>query len=339
MKKFLWSLIIILVAFLAIAITFMALSPKNMTYEAEQTIDAPPHMVYNLVNDFTKWTLWSPVMQLDPETINTYSDLTMGPGARWSWKGNELVGEGQRKIIEAIEAESIKTEIEFSGIPTISRGQWIFTKDGDKTRVTWAYEGGDTAFPFRPFNVMYKRGFKKTYQKGLDKLKEVAEQRAKNKMYRGYQINDDFIDARIYLMNRQEVRMENVQQFYAQNLGALFMKAQKSKMTMDGMPSGLFFNDLSNSNTVDMAAAIPVEEEKSVEGAQMLNVPEGRAVQVNYYGDYSGISEAHAAIEDYIRDYGLLKTMPVVEEYMTDPGEEKDPSKWLTRIIYYIQDN
>ena len=34
--------------------------------------------------------------------------------------------------------------------------------------------------------------------------------------------------------------------------------------------------------------------------------------------------------------YGLLSDVPAVEEYLTDPGQEKDPSKWLTRITYYI---
>jgi len=28
--------------------------------------------------------------------------------------------------------------------------------------------------------------------------------------------------------------------------------------------------------------------------------------------------------------------VPVVEEYITDPGEEPDPEKWLTRITYYF---
>ena len=339
MKKFFWSLVIILVVFLVLAIALMAISPKNMNYEAEETIEAPPHMVYNLVNDLTQWTLWSPVLELDPEMENTYSDNTVGQGARWTWKGNDLVGEGQRKIIESVVGESIRTEIDFSGLPTISYGQWTFTSEGDETKVTWAYEGSDTAFPYRPFNLLYKRGFKKTYKKGLKKLKEIAEQRAKSKKYRGYQIADDILESRIYLMNRQEVRLENVQQFYAQNLGALFMKAQRAMMTMDGMPSGLFFNELSDSKVVDMAAALPVEEERSVEGAQVLVIPEGRAVQVNYYGDYAGISVAHLAIEDYLKDYGLLKNMPVVEEYMTDPGQEEDPAKWLTRVIYHIQED
>ena len=339
MKKFLWSIVIILIVFMALAISFMALSPKNMNYEAEQSIDAPPHMVFNLVNDLSKWTLWSPVLELDPDAENTYSDNTVGQGARWSWKGNELVGEGQRKILESVAGDSIITEIEFSGLPTLSQGKWTFVRDGDATIVTWAYKGGNTSFPYRPFNVLYKRGFKKTYKKGLKKLKQIAEERAKNKLYRGYKIADDVIESRIYLMNRQEVRLENVQQFYAQNLGALFMKAQNANMTMDGMPSGLFFNEISESNVVDMAAAIPVREDRNVEGAQLMIVPEGRAVQVNYYGDYSGITKAHEAIDDYIKDYGLLKVMPVIEEYMTDPGEEKDPSKWLTRVIYYIQEN
>jgi len=39
-----------------------------------------------------------------------------------------------------------------------------------------------------------------------------------------------------------------------------------------------------------------------------------------------------------MRDRGLFNSSPVVEEYITDPMEEKDPSKWLTKVIYYLSE-
>lgn len=338
-KKLLRYLIIILVVFLVLVVAFMFLSPKNMTFETSQTIKAPPHMVYNMVSNLEKWELWSPVKDLDPEAIHSYSDNPVGPGAKWNWKGNDKIGEGTREIVAATEGESIRTRIEFHGWDKESFDQWTFVPDGKETKVTWAFEGGDTAFPFRPFNVLMKRGYKKTYKNGLATLKELVEKRAIEKVYNGFKIEELIVDEKHYLINRQEVQLENIQQFYTQNLGALFLKAQQGNLTMDGMPSGLFWTMDNDASTIDMAAGIPVKEEANVEGAQMLTIPENQVLQINFYGDYSGISKAHEAMDDYLKDYNLFRNFPVIEEYVTDPGQEKDPSKWLTKINYYISEN
>ena len=41
-------------------------------------------------------------------------------------------------------------------------------------------------------------------------------------------------------------------------------------------------------------------------------------------------------MDEYMKDFGLLNNPPIIEEYVTDPSTEKDPAKWLTKIIYYI---
>ena len=45
---------------------------------------------------------------------------------------------------------------------------------------------------------------------------------------------------------------------------------------------------------------------------------------------------AHAAIAKYIAEKKLKVKNPVIEEYVGDPGVEKDPSKLLTKIYYLI---
>jgi hypothetical protein len=30
--------------------------------------------------------------------------------------------------------------------------------------------------------------------------------------------------------------------------------------------------------------------------------------------------------------------MPVIEQYVTDPGQEPDSSKWLTRVFYPVEE-
>jgi effector-binding domain-containing protein len=63
----------------------------------------------------------------------------------------------------------------------------------------------------------------------------------------------------------------------------------------------------------------------------------GKALKVDYYGDYAGSEQAHVAIMEYIDQNGLTAKEPVIELYITDPGMEPDTSKWLTTIYYLVE--
>jgi len=334
MKTLLKYLIILLILLAVLAIGLMALSPKQLVFDKSITINAPSEMVYNVVNDLKKWDSWSPITELDPDAEYSYTAKTKGVGAKWSWKGNNELGDGSQTIVEAVPNQSIKTELDVRSGEAYSN--WNFVKEGDKTNVTWGFEGGETSFVMRPFNYLMKKSMTKSYVRGLESIKAMVEKRSQDNIYNGYKINETYVGEKHYIMNRQEVSMDQIQQFYTQNLGALFIKAQGEKLDMDGMPSGLFYSWDQSKGTTDMAAAIPLKAAMTVPGAISQSLSDGKAITVDYYGAYDKTQEAQTAIEDYMQDNGLLVNYPIVHEYVTDPTEEKDPSKWLTKITYYI---
>jgi len=59
---------------------------------------------------------------------------------------------------------------------------------------------------------------------------------------------------------------------------------------------------------------------------------------LDFYGDYNHTSDGHDAIKEYMTDRGYLQDPPIIEEYVTDPTIEADPSKWLTKLTYYFTD-
>ena len=336
MKKLAKYLIIILSITLVLSIVLMAVSPKNLVVEKSIKIEAPANVCYNLVNDLGKWELWSPWFQLDPEAEHTYSDITYGAGAKWNWKGNEDLGEGSQTIIENDENNAVKMALEFQGWDGESFSDWVFTEKDGATEISWDFQGSDTPFFFRPFNLLMKSGLAKSYKEGLAALKGLAEERYSKNIYRGFEIKQTELEERNFVVSRQVVAFENMQQFYAQNLGSLFGRVQAAGLEMQGMPCGLFFDYDEMAQETDMAAAIPIASDVTIEGIMSHRIPAGMAIQLDYRGDYQGLKEAHTAIDEYMKDRLLLSNPPVVEEYITDPGQEKDPSKWLTRISYYI---
>ncbi len=314
----------------------MFLAPKKLIVEVSTKIESPSNVSFNLVNDLEKWSLWSPVHSLDPESIHEYTDNSEGVGAKWSWKGNENIGVGSQTIINSHSPDSIKMSLEFKGTKGEAFTFWTFEENKNKTKVSWKIEGPPTPFHLRPFNIFKKKALKKSFKSGLNELKRISEERSKENKYRGYLIKEVDLDERNYIMKRQEVDFANMQQFYTQNLGGLFSKVLASGEEMQGMPSGLFFKYDEQAKIADMAAAIPIKQAKEFSDAASYTIPSGKAIQVDYYGDYSGLSEAHIAIDEYIKDKALFYNYPVVEEYITDPGENEDPSQWLTRISYYF---
>lgn len=325
----------IILAILVIGIIVNMLAPASISTERSTTIKAPANMVYNMVNDLKAWDDWSPWLAMDTTMVNTYGDVSVGKGATVAWKSTSQ-GNGSQEIVETVIGEKIKTKMNFEGFEGDNYSSWAFAESDGETKVSWDFEGAKSPWLFKWMNFMIKPAINEAYDNGLAKIKEIAEKRASEKVYDGFKINEITTEDMHFVMNRAEIKLENIQQFYQQNLGALFGKVQKAGVEMAGMPSGLFFKYDESAGATDMAAAIPVKEPIAIKDASSYTVPASRALQIDYYGDYANTAAAHYAMEKYMSDYGLLSNPPTIEQYVTDPTQEPDPTKWLTKITYFI---
>lgn len=341
MKKVLYYFLGFLLLILLIYVGLCAVGTKNFNTERSLTIDAPKAMLFNMVNDLKTMEKWSPWFEKDPDMKVEYASTTKGVGASYSWSGNETVGEGSMTTIESVPASLHKSKMEFKGYDEPSTAEFNFNDKEGQTEVVWKhYSESDLPFLARGYMLVtgMKKAMEKDFENGLNKMAALANERVANKMYDGYKINEITQPEKHFILNRQQVAYDNVQQFYAGNLGSLFAKAQSAGVEMNGMPCGLFYSFNDQSKMVDMSAAIPIKEPLAIRGAQSLSIPESKAITVDYYGDYNGTPAAHEAVKSYMNDYGILNDPPYIEEYVTDPGEEPDPKKWLTKITYYISE-
>jgi len=127
---------------LALFAIFVAMQPDEVTVERSTTVAAPPQVVFDQVNNFHKWQAWSPWAKLDPAAKNTFEGPDSGEGARFSWAGNDQVGEGRMAIAESQSPEHIKIDLEFiKPFPAKNVTLFKFTPEGDGTKVTWNMSG------------------------------------------------------------------------------------------------------------------------------------------------------------------------------------------------------
>ncbi len=326
-----------LLGLIALGLIAAAFLPKHFEYSRSIDIDSSKETVYSIINDMKTWEEWGPWKKEDPTMKITYGEKTEGLGASYAWTG-ETSGKGTITITEETPPTFQKSRIEFEGQG--GGDAWFELEDteGGATKIDWTFSF-DVSWPFNIFPAISGDGdMNKMFDTGLSALKVMAE--AQPSTSGKYKVNPADFPGRTYLGIRETVKFDQPMSadFFADRFGQISKLMQKTKMEMDGPPSGLYFTWDEQTKTTDMAAAIPVKKGTAVNGGkiQTIEVPAGKAFVIDYYGSYTGTGEAHFAMDDYLKAKGITAGSPVIEEYVTDPGNEPDTSKWLTKIYYLM---
>lgn len=173
MKKVLIALAVVVVLFVIVVAT----RPSETHIERSGTMNARPEIAFAQINDFHKWTAWSPWEALDPNMKRTHEGSAEGTGAIYSWAGNDEVGEGRMTILESKPPEKIVIKLEFIK-PFAQTSETIFTvtKEGEGSKVKWEMnmKNGFLSKMAGMFMNLDKQ-VGGDFEKGLASMKNVAE--------------------------------------------------------------------------------------------------------------------------------------------------------------------
>jgi effector-binding domain-containing protein len=133
------------------------------------------------------------------------------------------------------------------------------------------------------------------------------------------------------------VPFTKIKDFFIQAYAKIGKAMAANKIKMNSAPLGLYFSYDEQKQITDMAAAIQVSKKVETGEIKMFGLPAGKSYVIDYYGPYDQVAPAYKAMELYMQANGLKQKSPVIEEYITDPGNEPDSSKWLTRIYFFAQ--
>ncbi len=152
-----------------------AFLPSGAHVERSVLIDRPPNVVFPLINSYERFNEWSPWYGLDPNAQYTYSGAASGVGAKMAWVGNDAVGSGNQTITASEPFTRVASDLDF-GEMGIAKVEYRLVPEGQGTRVTWAFSS-DAGWNLvgRWFNLLMDKFIGPDYEKGLAKLKAVAE--------------------------------------------------------------------------------------------------------------------------------------------------------------------
>jgi Polyketide cyclase / dehydrase and lipid transport len=159
------------------AIAFIATRPTNFRIQRSAQINAPGDVVFSIINDLRQWGQWSPYDKRDPNMKKTFAGPSAGPGAIYSWNGNNQVGEGRLTILESKPGELVSMRLEFSR-PFKANNHVDFrlvpTEGG--TRVSWIMDGKNN-FMHKAMSVIMNmdKMVGTDFEQGLANLNTVAQ--------------------------------------------------------------------------------------------------------------------------------------------------------------------
>jgi Polyketide cyclase / dehydrase and lipid transport len=132
-----WALLALVLLVLVVA----ASRPDHFRVERSRLVPASAVQVLALVQDFHRWTEWSPWEHIDPSMQRNYSGATSGVGAVYAWSGTGKAGAGCMEIREA-EADRVLIQLDFSKPFTAhNMAEFTLVNAGDATHITWAMFG------------------------------------------------------------------------------------------------------------------------------------------------------------------------------------------------------
>ncbi|UJR82817.1 SRPBCC family protein [Sandaracinus amylolyticus] len=150
--------------------------PSSFRVERKKLIAARPDAIFPKLDDFRRWTEWSPWEKLDPELQRTYGGSDRGVGASYAWKGNNKAGEGRMEIVESKPSERLALKLEFiKPFPATNTTIFTLTPSGEGTEVSWTMEGENT-FMGKVFSVFtdMDQMIGKDFEQGLENLERAA---------------------------------------------------------------------------------------------------------------------------------------------------------------------
>lgn len=171
------TVVIAVVALIAILLVYAALKPDTFRVERSTTIRAAPEKIFPLVNDLHQWERWSPWEKVDPAIQRAYSGAEGGVGAVYEWNGNKRIGQGRMEIVESQPSTKVVLKIDFiQPMEGHNKIDFVITQRGDVSTLSHAMYG-PSPYISRLMTIFFSmdKMIGSKFEEGLASLKAIVE--------------------------------------------------------------------------------------------------------------------------------------------------------------------
>lgn len=175
MKKFILGVVYALIALVVIFMGGAYVLPGEAVVERQVTIAAPPEKVFAIVSDLKRFKEFSPWAEIDPGLHYTFEGPEIGIGQKMSWASdNPQLGTGSQTVVDYQPNKRFATTLDFGEMGD-AIAYFDFTAAGNDTKVIWGFKSLLRNPLERWMGLLFDRWIGADYEKGLAKLKAIAE--------------------------------------------------------------------------------------------------------------------------------------------------------------------
>lgn len=164
---------ITLTVLVALAFGGSFLLPADYTASRTTEIAVPAPYIYEFLITQRNHEIFSPWKAEDQTLKMTYNEIRSGVGSAYSWT-SENSGTGTSTIKSLKPNEAIRADLVFDGMGE-SEGWWRLHAQGDKTTVTWGFDGQASGMMERYMGLMMDSFVGPQFESGLALLKAHIE--------------------------------------------------------------------------------------------------------------------------------------------------------------------
>ncbi|MBN2669562.1 MAG: SRPBCC family protein [Bacteroidales bacterium] len=326
------SAILVIIATLLVIAVFL---PSKQTLVASIEINASSDKVFDQVNTLKNWSNWSPFQENDSSMTVSFEGNESGVGAIQKWSSPR----GDKGIMEILISEknnSIVNKIAFEGAGQAT-GEWIFNLNVDKTNVKWSLTLEDLSYPVGRFMGLFAEAMMQpVLMKGLKNLQSVCEKNSDDNKFGIIEVN---VPTSMALVVTDSCYWDQIAPKMAEMFGMVYQTANQISAVPIGYPYAEYLVwDESKQFTV-FKVGLPINEIPDFLSDNVMHstTPGGRAIKGVHHGAYDKTYDLYIAMDKYISDHHLSQNGGPWENYVTNPVEEPDTSKWITEIFFPIK--
>jgi effector-binding domain-containing protein len=314
--------------------------PGKCHVERSIIIEKDIAVPFAIAKDFREWDKWSPWNEKDTKMTKAYSETSGEAGSWYTWKSdNPDVGSGKITILKLEPNKTIESELAIEGMGS-SIINYTFAPTENGVKVTWGLTSNNSELPWywivpaKYMGLMMDNFVGPDFEKGLQNLKAVSEATPDAETVAGFAIEERPMAPIKIAGIRTKLKTEEMTSAnFAKWFALLSQELSQQNIKPAGPPMTIYHQY--NNKEVDIEAAIPVIElGKDMGPVAFRETNPMNILVVKYYGDYNKVENVYTAAYTYIAEKGKSSKGAPMEIYITDPGLEKDTSKWLTEIAF-----
>jgi effector-binding domain-containing protein len=327
----------ILIGLLGLVIVLVIIAfllPASYHVERSISINSSKQVIYDLTSHFQKWDLWTPwTKALDSTAKFELVGADGEVGTKRTWEG-KVLGDGQMVLTQLKPGELVAYDLSFQKGKYQSKGKITIEETGDSCKVSWIDEGDLGYNPMaRYMGLFMGRMMNPDFDKGLSKLKQIAEQRKTWPKMEETKIPEQYV-----LVIKDSAGINDYSKVMGKAYLELYTWIKKGKYTPTGAPFMICLKWDSVTKFSVVKIGVPINKEGTGAGRIMAEkIPAQNAVMAYYFGPYEKSEPAYIALEQYCRELNKEIVGGPMEIYINDPSTEKDPLKLETHILFPVK--